>query len=89
MFEEKEYDSIEKDGARVIIHNRHSHLLDDSDGSILYHFEIITDITDQKDAEKRLKALNQELEQRVEDRTAALKKIDTAKWNSLQKIPKT
>lgn len=73
MFEEKEFEICRKDGTRVIIHNRHSHLLDASDGRILYHFEIITDITDRKHAEAKLVALNQELEQRVEERTAALR----------------
>jgi len=72
MAEEKEYEIRKKDGTRVIIHNRHSHLLDESGSGILYHFEIITDITDRKDAEEKLLALNQELEKRVEERTAAV-----------------
>ena len=31
MSEEKEFEILRKDGTRVIIHNRHSHLLDESD----------------------------------------------------------
>lgn len=76
MFEAQEYEIVRKDGTRVTVHNRHSHLLDDSGGKILYHFEIITDITARKNAEQKLRALNLELEQRVEERTAALEKIN-------------
>ncbi len=76
MAEEKEFEIRRKDGSRVIIHNRHSHLLDDDGAKILYHFEIITDITDRKQAEENLRALNLDLEKRVEERTAALKAIN-------------
>ena len=64
---------MRKDGQPRIVSNRHSHLLSDVDGHILYHFEIITDVTDRARAEQELKTLNQELEQRVEERTAALR----------------
>ncbi len=72
LFEEREYEIVRKDGERRIIYNRHSHLLNDAGDKIFYHFEIITDITDRKIAEGKLKHLNQELELRVEQRTAAL-----------------
>ena len=73
MFEENEYIIVRKDGQRRIVSNRHSHLLSDDGDRILYHFEIITDVTDRARAEQQLKTLNQELEQRVEERTAALR----------------
>lgn len=76
MFEEREYEIRRKDGTPVTIHNRHSHLLDKSGRRILYHFEVITDITDRKLDREKLKALNQELEQRVGERTAALRKTN-------------
>jgi len=74
LFEEREYEIVRKDGQRRILYNRHSHLLNDAGDKIFYHFEIITDITDRKQAEQELKALNRELERRVRQRTAALQK---------------
>jgi len=76
MFEENEYEIVRKNGVRRIVHNRHSHLLNDAGDKILYHFEIITDITDRKTAEKKLKTLNRTLEDRVEERTTELRKAN-------------
>ena len=76
MFEENEYEIVRKNGIRRIVHNRHSHLLNDAGDKILYHFEIITDITDRKTVEKRLQTLNHELENRVEERTTELRKTN-------------
>jgi len=72
LFEEREYEIVRKDGERRVIYNRHSHMTNDAGNKIFYHFEIITDITDRKLAEEKLKTLNLELEQRVEQRTSAL-----------------
>ena len=62
IFEEREYEIVRKDEERRIIYNRHSHMINDSGNKIFYHFEIITDITDHKLAEEKLKTLNLELE---------------------------
>ena len=72
MLDEKEFEIVRKDGQRRIVYNRHSHLLNDKGDKIIYHFEIITDITDRKHAEEKLMALNRALEDRIKNRTVEL-----------------
>ena len=76
MFDEKEYEIVRKDGRRRFIYNRHTHLLNGQGNKIIYHFEIITDITERKYAEEKLMTLNQELEDRIEKKTADLNNMN-------------
>jgi PAS domain S-box-containing protein len=70
---EKEY--IRKDGSRVhaelVVHPR----LGD-DGNVESYFAFITDITQRKQAQDALRNAHEELEQRVEERTAKLLKVN-------------
>jgi PAS domain S-box-containing protein len=66
---EKEY--IRKDGTRVSIELL-VHIVTDSEGNPEYYYSFLTDITDRKLAENALKQLNEELEDRVAERTEEL-----------------
>jgi PAS domain S-box-containing protein len=70
---EKEY--IRKDGTRVPIELL-VHIVTDSGGNPQYYYSFITDITARKQAEEALKKLNEELENRVAERTAELREKD-------------
>ncbi|MFN3197230.1 MAG: sensor histidine kinase [Bradymonadia bacterium] len=48
----------------------------DADGSVISHIGVATDITLQKEAEARLQAINEELEQKVAERTAELRALN-------------
>ncbi|MDO8947473.1 MAG: MASE3 domain-containing protein [Desulfocapsaceae bacterium] len=60
-----------KDGTRIDISLNVS-AVRDADGKVLYSRACWTDITDRKKKENEIRQLNLELEQRVEERTAAL-----------------
>jgi PAS domain S-box-containing protein len=66
---EKEY--IRKDGTRVSIELL-VHIVTDSEGNPEYYYSFVTDITERKLAEEALKQLNEELEDRVAERTEEL-----------------
>jgi PAS domain S-box-containing protein len=66
---EKEY--IRKDGTRVPIELL-VHLVKDGQELPLYYYSFITDISERKHAEETLSRVNDELEQRVTERTAEL-----------------
>ncbi len=77
MPRETEYEIIRKDGTRRIIRNQH--FLSRDGDTVFGYYDILSDITEKKAAEKalqesreQLEALNQLLEKRVEARTAAL-----------------
>ena len=61
-------------------------MINDAGNKIFYHFKIITDITDRKLAEEKLKTLNLELEQRVEQRTSALSKTNEQLKKELKEL---
>jgi PAS domain S-box-containing protein len=70
---EKEY--TRKDGTRVPIELL-VHIVTDSEGNPQYYYSFITDITARKQAEEALMKLNEELENRVAERTAQLREKD-------------
>jgi hypothetical protein len=70
-----EYPIIHKSGA-LRWWNQRNILIRDAGGSIIAIEGIVTDITDRKLAEEEIRMLNQELEQRVRDRTAQLERAN-------------
>jgi len=71
---EQEIESILADESRKIFWNTASVAVRDKDGRAILVVEVSRDITERKKAEKELKELNVELEQRVEARTSELLK---------------
>ena len=71
----KEY--MRKDGTRVPIELL-VHLVTDSQGNPEYYYSFITDITERKQAEEALRRAKDELELRVQERTAELAKTNEA-----------
>ena len=67
---EKEY--IRKDGSIVAI-ELYTHVVQDSPDEPPYYFAFITDISERKQTEAEIRALNQDLERRVEARTRELR----------------
>jgi len=70
-FNELEYWIIQKNGNRRYINNRH-HVIYNEVGKAIDIFILTSDITEKKIAEENLKKLNEELEQRVIERTVQL-----------------
>lgn len=70
---EKEY--LRKDGGLVPI-ELYVHLFRDTEGTPLYYCSFINDLTERKKAEKALKQANEELEQRVQERTKELSRSE-------------
>ncbi|MFZ3044655.1 MAG: PAS domain S-box protein, partial [Desulfatirhabdiaceae bacterium] len=70
---EKEY--IRKDGTRVPVELL-VQSVSDSEGNPQYYYAFLTDLTERKRAEESLQKLNQELENRVSQRTAELREKD-------------
>ncbi|MEB3280294.1 MAG: PAS domain S-box protein [Lyngbya sp.] len=66
---------LRKDGTHVWVHFSVS-LVRDSDNEPVYFIAVIEDITARKQAEAEIKKLNQQLEQRVQERTAQLQQIN-------------
>jgi PAS domain S-box-containing protein len=69
----KELDYVAKDGKMVPVQEIVSPRFDE-DGKFIGMVSMARDITERKKAEAELQKLNEELEQRVKDRTAELKK---------------
>jgi PAS domain S-box-containing protein len=70
--EENEWTFIRKDGTRVPVLLSVSALRDESSGQVTGFVGLSYDITERKRAEEKIRMLNQELEQRVAERTAEL-----------------
>ena len=74
-----------RDGTHIWIEGNYICLYDEQ-GRITGHFGIQRDITGRKQAETVLRSLNEELEQRVEERTAALQQTNLALEESLETL---
>ncbi|GAK57940.1 PAS/PAC sensor signal transduction histidine kinase [Candidatus Vecturithrix granuli] len=80
-----ESDQCKRDGTHIWIEGNYICLYDEQ-GRITGHFGIQRDITGRKQAETALKSLNEELEQRVEERTAELQRTNLALQESLETL---
>ena len=75
-FYEMEKRYLTKDGQSVWASMRATPIISDESGQVLYWLGVITDITGRKRAEEELRVAHEELERRVQERTAELKKIN-------------
>ena len=82
-----ETDQRKLDGTQMWVEGNYICLYD-SQGRIKGHFGIQRDISDRKKAETALKELNEQLEQRVEERTAELQSSNEALEKSLETLHK-
>ncbi|MBD2463366.1 PAS domain S-box protein [Oscillatoria sp. FACHB-1407] len=64
-----------RDGSLTWI-SENAHAVRDSDGNLLYYEGTVEDITERRRAKEALQRINEELETRVEERTAALKELN-------------
>jgi PAS domain S-box-containing protein len=64
-----------RDGSLTWI-SENAHAVRDTDGNLLYFEGTVEDITERRRAKEALQRLNEELESRVEERTAALKELN-------------
>jgi PAS domain S-box-containing protein len=64
-----------KDGSLIWI-SENARIVRDADGTIAYYEGTVEDITERRRAKEALKRINEELETRVEERTAALKELN-------------
>ena len=71
-FQNEEVAFVRRDGSQFwgLMNSR---AIRSDDGGVLYHVGSIVDISDRREAEQRIRELNQTLEARIEERTAALR----------------
>ena len=64
-----------RDGSLIWI-SENARIVRDQSGNVLYYEGTVEDITERKQAEEALQRINEQLESRVEERTAALKELN-------------